>query len=153
MNVDSKSKQKFINFLKNNNFYNIQDTDITLGQFASYDVTGSWDNKDFAFEVKERNCSSTTYDDNTVEKLKYDELKKKKESGEIKAGYVVSYYNDGLMAINEIDDSHTESKKLCPSTTCFTNKQKKEKNLIHYPHTAYSLWIVDEGKRIIDNPF
>lgn len=127
MDLDKKSKELFSKFLREHQYTDIKDTD-EISQYYTFDILANRDGKKYAFELKDRNCKSTSYGDILCEKHKYDVAVNKINSGEYDAVFVVNFYTDGVFAICHI---YLGKEKLmfCPKTTSFKNREYEQKKM------------------------
>lgn len=124
MNVDSRSKRIFIDFLEHIGFTDIKDTDDTESQYYRFDITAKWNGVSVAFELKDRNISSTKYGDVFCCKSKYDYAQQCFKCGKYSKVWVVNFYTDGILAIADINNG-VELVRYCPVTTSFGDKGSK----------------------------
>ena len=154
---DQECRFYFLNFLENKGFYELRDSAIVdeQGQFAGWDVGGIWsqDGKAYEFELKARRFPSTTFSDNTCERHKLDVMGQHVREGKCKAGYIVSTFTNGVMAINNISDKYKTTIAECPKTTDFSNNTKVPKELINFFFKDDGLWDMQTMERLTDLPF
>lgn len=152
---DKQCRHFFLNFLENKGFSNLGDSAIIDpdGKFAGWDVSGTWNGKVYEFELKARRFPYNTFNDNTCERHKLDVMGQHISEGKCRAGYIVSTFTDGVMAINNINDYYTTSFAECPKTTAFEDNSKVTKELIHFKFNDNGLYDMQTMELITDLPF
>lgn len=133
-----------IDFLKRNNFKNVEDTAIKFNnQFHCYDVYADYGNSNIykcGFEVKHRLFESTKYGDMIIELHKFNNIAKKIIDGEIDCCYLITIFNDKSY-IQRIDNNFELVNSFGSKTTFFENQEKVDK--------LYCSWkITDATKEI-----
>lgn len=152
---DKESKKYFYTFLEKKGFTNITDSAFidSEGQFAGWDVAGSWNGNVYEFELKGRRFPSSRFNDNTCERHKLEVLGQHIAEGKCRAGYIVSTFTDGVLAVNNVNDHYTTTVAECPKTTEFQNNTKVTKELVHFKFTDSGLYDMQTMERLIDLPF
>lgn len=152
---DKECRCYFLSFLERKGFTDLEDSAVVdeAGQFAGWDVSGSWKGNVYEFELKGRRFPSSRYSDNTCEPHKLDVLTSHIAEGKCRAGYIVSTFTDGVMAINNVNDHYTTTVAECPKTTDFQNNTKVTKELVHFRFTDSGLYDMQTMERLIDLPF
>lgn len=129
-----QTEQDSIDFFRNqleySGFTSINATQA-LDQYSFYDISANYKNKKYKFELKRRDMTSEKYGDSVIEFSKYQKFASEIESGEIRNGFVVSFFDD-IYTIDSITSTHKIDQKICPTTTEFENNNKKNKWLVHY---------------------
>lgn len=131
MDVDFKSKDYWLKRLSKKGF-NVVDTNTTIGQFAHWDIEATLKGITYYIELKDRNVFSTTYGDNSIEKIKYESIKTQCSGHKDRIGLTISMFKDGVFYMNKIEDEHTESKRWAPKTTSFYCREKVLKDFVDY---------------------
>ena len=153
--LDKESKKYFYTFLEKKGFTDITDSAFidADGQFAGWDVAGTWKNNVYEFELKDRRFPSTKFNDNTCERHKLEVMGEHVTEGKCRAGYIVSTFTDGVLSINNVNDHYTTTLAECPKTTAFEDNSKVTKELVHFKFTDSGLYDMQTMERLIDLPF
>lgn len=124
---DSEGKIFFIDKLEKSGFNNVTTTD----QYSYYDIEGEWNGIKYYFELKNRPCESTLYNDSIIEKTKYDNLYQlNKEHNSV---FIVNFFTD-CYHIHHLLSPHTTQNHYCQKTNNW-NRTKVPKTLISYMNT------------------
>lgn len=136
MRTDTLSKNLLISILHHNGYTNIIDTDIN-NKYEHWDVEATKNGKKYLFECKSRRFEHTKYGDNCVEELKYKTITEAIESGYAQKGYVISFFADNYVAINNIYDEHETNQRYAPKTTDFKKTDKVLKTFCDYKNPKF----------------
>lgn len=118
----------FKSYLESKHFENIH---IPEDKFSPYDIEADKDGKHYIFEIKNRSCTSTTWNDSIIESTKFNVLHHLK--GE---KYVVNLFTD-CFHIHNLESEHEEQHHMCQKTNNW-NRNKVHKILISYKNTQQS---------------
>lgn len=91
---------------------------IVEDQFAPYDLSGTTLTNNFYVEIKDRQCSSTAYDEDLME---YSKAKAMKNADKTGLRYYLCFFNDGVARLYHLNKINLEDvfieNVLCPSST------------------------------------
>lgn len=131
--IDSSSRQVFQSFLRHLGYSEIKGST----GLNSMDITGkSKKGKIHCFELKDRNLLSSTYNDHIIDMDKFKGLDNRKLKYNYDKIFIVSFFRDGVMVINNLYD---EDRKVfgnrANETTMIKGVKsiKKLKQQISYP--------------------
>lgn len=131
MRTDTLSKNLLISILTHNGYTNIIDTDIN-NKYEHWDVEATKNGKKYLFECKSRRFEHTKYGDNCVEQLKYEKMNEAIENRYAYKAFVISFFSDNYVAINNIYDNHYINQRYAPKTTDFKKTDKVLKTFCDY---------------------
>lgn len=123
-NDDPEGIQWFKSYLEENRYTNIN---IPINLYCPYDIEADKDGKHYIFEIKNRPCTSTAFNDTIIELMKFNILKM--YDGE---KYVVNFFQD-CWYINNLLDEHEFQTHYAQRTNNW-NRDKVKKILVSYKH-------------------
>ncbi len=90
-----------------------------------------------AFEIKDRECPSTKYNDHMIESIKLQSLIKRKQKNEFQQIFLISIFEDSTIYITKDIDTinYTKTNKPCPTTTKLNNHKLIYKEVCIYKPT------------------
>lgn len=125
MQIDHTSKDRFTAFLQAQGFTNISETD----QYCYYDLVAYRNQKQYRFELKQRNVPSTLYKDTIMEQYKLNCFIK--DMNQYSKAYLVTFFTD-CWAISDIFTPKGQTAKVAQHTTSFADNSLVQKTFIHY---------------------
>lgn len=122
----------FVKCLQASGYTNINTTQKD-DEFCCYDITATnpINHKHLLFELKARDCFSTTYGDNMIEDIKYRELLRRIQDREFDNGYIINLFFDQWTS-SSLDGLTKKFWALCPRTTKFSTTEKVPKLLCSF---------------------
>lgn len=121
---DPEGKHYFKEWLENHQF---SDVILTSNQYSNYDIVAQKDGETYIYELKNRPCYSTAYNDSIIELTKYDSLRSY-------AGhkYVVNFFKDCFYIV-ELEEEHELQTYMCQKTNNW-DRTRVKKTLVSYKH-------------------
>lgn len=124
--IDTKSKEYFTNYLSQEGWTNITETD----QYCYYDISALAPNGNrWRFELKQRNMPSTRYNDTIMETQKLNNFLKDKEDYDGAA--LVTFFTD-KWTISNIFHPISQDIIEAAHTTSFEDNSIVYKSVVHY---------------------
>ena len=122
--ADPEGIQWFKSYLEENRYTNIN---IPTNPYSPYDIEADKDGKHYLFEIKNRPCTSTAFNDTIIELMKFNILR-----GYNCEKYVVNFFKD-CWYINNLLDEHEFQTHYAQRTNNW-NRDKVKKILVSYKH-------------------
>lgn len=123
----SEGKDWFINWLNNNNFTDIIDTD-SISQYCHWDVEATYGNEKYIFELKNRTFESTKFDDTAINYDKYEHL--------LNSPYravLVTFWTDCWLMLNiKVNKPDNTFIKRCAHQTRFADHTLVNKKMVSW---------------------
>lgn len=124
-NNDPEGIYWFKEYLERHHFTNIN---IPDNQYCSFDIEADYRDKHYIFELKNRPCTSTAWNDSIIELSKFNILHHL--DGE---KYIVNFFTD-CWHIHNLESEHEEQHHFCQKTNNWS-RNKVRKILISYKNT------------------